>query len=400
MGRAESISKGQQEEITRLFKGKLGASEIACRMGISKRSVYKHRTKPKILKVGRKPALTRKQEMALITKTRELTARGREKGQRRVGIETILSSLKIRTKPSARTAKRVLKKYNYAWRRPLTRPIAEPGDKQARIKWCKKHRKVSAKDWDNCVFIDVVGMDGASRPKDMKHVKPTPIGGYYKKGDRSERCRFVKKGEKMKYNSNLSAKFAVCWWRGRVLGAYEIRPSYPSERRDYVRHGTAPKKLVKKAFKKVNKKTKKTTWVVEKPKRSWCSIEALRIVDSIRRKSPLIRKQKLVLDNDRVWTSALFNKYCEIWKQPLLVLPKRSPDLMILDYFVFPSVKCSPQYSALLSRPSRRPAFIKALKKLLASFKGKGSNLAAKSMKKRVALIAATGQYYDDMKKK
>lgn len=377
----------EHSEIHRLKRLGWSTTKIATACNRTRKCIRNHlkRKTPPVKKLGRKPLLSRCQEASLVKCVKKLTKSGREKGAHLVSAKACLRASRLVTKPSARTMRRILAKYDLKWKKPLLRPRSQPGDQLARRKWARGKRGCDFSDYN---FFDLATFYGPKNPTDVSASKRCPIGGYYGKKC-PDRRNFQKPSHKAKYNFALTTKLGGFLTNSSVA-VMEVPLTYPSQRRVYDPTQKTPKAV---------RKRKGPKGKMETPSRVWCSVAFLRFLADFRRRYPRISKRKLLVDNDRVLSSKMVENWTAKNGYKMEYLPKRSPDLMPLDWFLWPTAKASPQYTGM-KRFSSRKAHFRYLEELMVEVAPRSrTTKLGMNMKSRCAWVEKNhGAFYDDRK--
>ena len=140
--------------------------------------------------------------------------------------------------------------------------------------------------------------------------------------------------------------------------------------------------------------------MTEKPAYSWCAAEGVRILQQFKkdnarmlRSKPGGKPIKLVLDNDGCFASDVFLKPAKkLIPGGILPLPKRSPDLMICDYWLHNQVKLKALAGQIY--PLKNGGWAKAVRKITKWFADEPAKPGAQAnMTKRVKAIEAKPEH-------
>ncbi len=214
---------------------------------------------------------------------------------------------------TARQVRAGLKLIGKKWETATGGPLHTKGDLKRRRAWCKNFSQRSQRFWANTFFSDVVTFQLVRTRTHMENLFK-PKGGWVSKGE-----RVVKRSAK--YNSGRQYKFAV--------------------------GGNAAQIFVHQCDR-------------------WNSKEAERHFKQLRRAAGQRKKLvRLCTDNDRVYTSRHSAQVLRGLRVDHVRLPRRSPDLMPMDYGFFANVKRRVQEAAAKKRALSEQQFITLAKRTI-----------------------------------
>jgi hypothetical protein len=126
---------------------------------------------------------------------------------------------------------------------------------------------------------------------------------------------------------------------------------------------------------------------------SWCTEEGLRAVSQI--KGKLAKATRLFVDNDKCF-GVRFESGCAAMGVVVEKIPKRSPDLMPLDFAIFGAVKRSEAFRKLMVTPLDRGGFVEEVTRVFKNYTN-GGRIGLGYRDRCQRIIDARGHFAGDM---
>jgi hypothetical protein len=317
--------------------------------------------------VGNKPSLTEANKDALVKLTADLV----KKADVRYTVTAEMIKTKFRPSVSVRTLREALHERGVWFHKLRRKPILTDQDVNRRWKWAKAFRRKSKTWWIRNaqapqVHIDNHAVKVPTNGDARKMLAAKRVHGTYRPRGDSLKKEHVKASDKLRMNTGArSVLIAGGVGAGKVL-----------------------------------------LWhAVEK---QWCGTEAAAMYSgplsaALKKQYPRKRKFRVLEDNDPSgYQTKLAFAAKKAKKMETFEIPKRSPDLNVMDYFVWSEVEKrlrETERSWPEGRKETREQFIKRLRKTARSIPGRLINKAIGDLARRANLLyRAEGGLFDESK--
>ena len=342
---------------------KLPVTKIALAVNRNKTTVYTALDKKwKTVKRGR-PDLLTKSEVNLLVRTAKSMIK-----QAAAKKEITLAMIKKRSKlkASEKCLRKALIKRNIRFRRMRSKPLLTKADIKARMKFAKKYRNKSRTWWQKNVhlYIDLKSFPVYPNAAAREHAARREVRGAYRAPGQGLDEHYVVVPKHLKYNTGArAAKIAGGIGKGRMRLWHDIGKTWSGKAAADLYSG---------------------------PMRA-----------ALRRAYPRKRVYNVLEDNDPTgFKSGLGERAKKAAKIKAFVIPKRSPDLSVMDYAIWKRITTTMRLQERRFKTSKketRDQFLARLQRVAKNLPSTFIKKAIGNMKERCArLFLAKGYHFEE----
>ena len=355
----------REVDIIRRLKNvvKLPITKIALAVNRNKSTVYSALDKTwTTSKRGRPDLLSKAQVNLLVRTTRAMIKKAAAKKEVTLAMIKKKSKLKV----SAKVLRKALHKRNIRFRKMRSKPLLTKADIADRLKFAQKFRRKSRAWWKRNVhmYIDLKSFPVYPNAAAREYAARREVRGAYRAPSQGLDAAYVVIPKHLKYNTGMKkATIAGGVGNGRVGLWHDIGKTWSGKVASDLYAGP--------------------------------------IRTALRRAHPCKRSYQVLEDNDPTgFKSALGVRAKKAAKIKVLAIPKRSPDLSVMDYAVWKKITSTMRLQERRFKKSRketRAQFLARLHRVAKSLPASFINKAIGNMKERCErLYKAKGHHFEE----